>query len=442
MGYVRQRSGKDGRPRYTAYFRDVRGGHRSASTFALRRDAERAWRRAEAAASEGRVVDLRWRRQTFEHYVTQVWMPHHVVEPVTVQGYVGMLERYLLPEFGPMRMSEILPAHLRAWITALTDRGVGVSVIRKSKNILGAIFTTAVNDQVISWHPCAGVKAPPLPRRVLRIVTPAEFDRLLGAFADARMALLAETAVESGLRWGELIELRPRDLEVAAGMLTVSRVALELRPRFHPDGGRFLVRGYPKDKEWRRLRLSGHIMERLSEHIDHYQIAAGALLFPYPGPTPASLVASTDGEAGLTAPNEAGRRHRHGTLTAYSAGRCRCEVCRAAYARYRAERRAAGKDSPRPGRMWDTDGHIPGDWFRKTIWHPAVRASGIGVVVRPRDLRHAHASWLLAGGADLQTVRERLGHGSIRTTEQYLHTLPDTDDTALTALARIRSIRP
>jgi hypothetical protein len=46
-------------------------------------------------------------------------------------------------------------------------------------------------------------------------------------------------------------------------------------------------------------------------------------------------------------------------------------------------------------------------------------------------LRHAHASWLLAGGADLQVVKERLGHDSIATTERYLHTLPDADDTAV-----------
>jgi hypothetical protein len=38
------------------------------------------------------------------------------------------------------------------------------------------------------------------------------------------------------------------------------------------------------------------------------------------------------------------------------------------------------------------------------------------------DLRHAHASWLLAGGADLQVVKQRLGHGSLRTTEKYLNT--------------------
>ena len=36
-------------------------------------------------------------------------------------------------------------------------------------------------------------------------------------------------------------------------------------------------------------------------------------------------------------------------------------------------------------------------------------------------------------------VRDRLGHSSISTTEKYLHTLPDADDTALDAFAKIRN---
>jgi site-specific recombinase XerD len=43
-----------------------------------------------------------------------------------------------------------------------------------------------------------------------------------------------------------------------------------------------------------------------------------------------------------------------------------------------------------------------------------------------------------AGGADLQVVKERLGHGSIKTTEKYLHTLPEADQTAIAAFDRIR----
>jgi hypothetical protein len=43
-----------------------------------------------------------------------------------------------------------------------------------------------------------------------------------------------------------------------------------------------------------------------------------------------------------------------------------------------------------------------------------------------------------AGGADLQVVKERLGHGSITTTERYLHTLPNAHDSALAALDAVR----
>ena len=107
--------------------------------------------------------------------------------------------------------------------------------------------------------------------------------------------------------------------------------------------------------------------------------------------------------------------------------------------RYRTDRRANGKDEPRQARTLDIDGHIPKSWFRSSVWLPALKTADLQVHVRMHNLRHAHASWLLAGGADLQVVRQRLGHGSLRTTERYLHTLPDADETALDALAKIRS---
>jgi integrase len=64
---------------------------------------------------------------------------------------------------------------------------------------------------------------------------------------DAQSKLLVETAVESGLRWGELTELRVRDLDCGTRMLTVSRAVVQVNPRFHPDNGRFLVKPYPKE---------------------------------------------------------------------------------------------------------------------------------------------------------------------------------------------------
>jgi integrase len=166
----------------------------------------------------------------------------------TRENYIYYLDRRIIPEFGPMRMVEILPAHVREWVTRLTREGVRPQAIRYCTVVLSAIFTTALNDQVTFLHPCKGVKTPPIPKRPHRIITPEQFDDLYAALSSETMKLLAETGVESGLRWGELTELRPRDLDFRTNVLTVSRVVVELTPRFHPYGGRFIVKDYPKDR--------------------------------------------------------------------------------------------------------------------------------------------------------------------------------------------------
>jgi hypothetical protein len=54
-------------------------------------------------------------------------------------------------------------------------------------------------------------------------------------------------------------------------------------------------------------------------------------------------------------------------------------------------------------------------------------------------LRHAHASWLPAGGADPQVVKERLGHAKIPATEGHPHALPEAGQAAPAAPGKIRS---
>jgi integrase len=69
-------------------------------------------------------------------------------------------------------------------------------------------------------------------------------------------------------------------------------------------------------------------------------------------------------------------------------------------------------------------------------WGVMERATGIEPArsVTMHGLRHAYTSWLLAGGADLHVMKERLGHAKT-TTEGYLHTLPSADETAFVLLS-------
>jgi integrase len=441
VGFSRKRVGRNGRVRYTAYYKDVKGRERSAGTFPNIRDADRAWQRAETKLAEGRVGDPARGRMTFARYVEESWLPHHQMEASTRQRYTYSLRKHIIPEFGPMRMVDILPEHVRAWITRLQADGVSAGTINANKSILSAVFTTALNDQVTFVHPCKGVKTPPVAVQPRTIITPEQFDTLYWELPEERMRLLVETAIESGTRWGELSELRVRDLDVRSGIVTVSRAVVEVNPKFHPTGGRFLVKDYPKDREYRRFKLSTQLVRKLDTHIRTHTLVSGDLLFPaVERSTPKARIPAVPDPAtlGLTDPNAYGRQYRHGTLSGYSAGKCRCEHCKGAYARYRAERRAKGKDDPREPRLRETDGHVSADWFRRQVWKPALSRAALGVQVRFHDLRHAHASWLLAGGADLQVVKERLGHSDIATTARYLHTLPDADETALSALASVR----
>jgi integrase len=397
MGWVEARRTAKGKERFRAQYRDERGKKRSAGTYETEKLAIRAWQAAETHVAEGRHIDPRRGRQKFENYVRETWLPNHVVELSTRQNYTYYINRYLLPEFGGMSLRDVQPSDIRAWITRLGAEGVSLESIRYCKIVLSAIFTTAFDDQIVPFHPCRGVRTPAVPKTPRRIITSEQFDTVYEALQNAEFQLLVETAIESGLRWGELTELRSKDLDFDTRILIVSRAVIQLVMKNSPDGKRFAIK-LPKDNEIRRLKLSKQIVKKLRKHVRGLGLGPEDLLFAIrdlrpqrplrPVPDPDAL--------GMTEPNAKGRSYKHGTMSGYSLGGCRCRGCKDSYAIYRAQRRAAGKDDPRAGRTLTTDGH-------------------------------------------LQVVKERLGHGSITTTEKYLHTLPDADDTALDALANIRA---
>jgi integrase len=100
-------------------------------------------------------------------------------------------------------------------------------------------------------------------KKVRQIVTPEQYDLLHQALAEEKWQLLVETDIESGLRCGELTELRPKDFSFQMRRINVTRVVIELPARFHPTGGRFLVKEYPKDDEHRLVSISAELTAKI-----------------------------------------------------------------------------------------------------------------------------------------------------------------------------------
>ena len=78
----------------------------------------------------------------------------------------------------------------------------------KYHTMLHSVFERALVDRVVTFNPCAHTELPKKVKKKARTLTPEEYAAILAALP-AQHRLMVETAINTGLRWGELIALKP-----------------------------------------------------------------------------------------------------------------------------------------------------------------------------------------------------------------------------------------
>lgn len=81
-------------------------------------------------------------------------------------------------------------------------------------------------------------------------------------------------------------------------------------------------------------------------------------------------------------------------------------------------------------------GELRGITWNRRNFKSAVKLAGVEGRVRPHDMRHTYASWLLQEGVSLAEVARMMGHSDTEVTKRYAHLAPDGYDKVREALDR------
>jgi integrase len=126
----------------------------------------------------------------------------------------------LMRELGAIRLSDVTVDHLQDYADRLLAAGAKPSTIRNALMPVRVIYRWRSRE--VPVNPTVGLSLPAVRSTVDRIASPAEAERLLAALSDADRALWA-TAMYAGLRRGELMALRWEDVDLAQGVIHVTR---------------------------------------------------------------------------------------------------------------------------------------------------------------------------------------------------------------------------
>jgi integrase len=202
----------------------------------------------------------------------EAWLEQRELKPRTRALYRRLLDRFILPAFGEVSLRHITPQVVRTWHSGLdssrpTQRAHTYSLLR-------SILSTAVTDEILASNPCR-VRGAGSAKRV-RSIEPAtlgELEVLLESIPAPYRSLVLIGAW-CGLRFGEVSELRRKDVDLKAKTIHVKRGVVRV--------GKEVTVGKPKNIAGvRDIAVPPHLLPILEQHLkEHVALGREALLFP------------------------------------------------------------------------------------------------------------------------------------------------------------------
>jgi integrase len=317
------------------------------------------------------------------------------VQPDVLKGYERQLKTRAIPKLGKFRLHEIEhDRHVADWLNWLEkDLRLAPATVRRYHSVVHQCMKAAVGKHISinPLDPPTGEKNGQLPKLDpydACFLTPDEAQLILDRCSD-HIRDMVEVAFNSGMRLGELIALRVRDVDL-------KRKVIHVRRALKQDG----TVGPPKSKKSRRsIKVTKAIVLILERVLSGKR--PDDLVFPAP-------------RGGMWSKDNL--RERFWKPAVRAAQRC-AEHPPA----LRADKRGREREDP-------------------TAVSTCACLGRLHTEPRFHDTRHTHISWLIAAGWDPYKIQLRAGHESIKTTyDIYGHLFSYGDDDGLDKFEEIAS---
>ena len=145
----------------------------------------------------------------------------------------AIFRRYILPELGPMKITEIKPAHIDRLLLKISD----LSKSTQSKVLIytNAVFNKCIENDIIPRSPAFNKKPTAEDPKKIKPLTDAQCEALLKATKGTRVYPFVVVLLFCGLRKGEALGLMWKDIDFEKRMMKIERSIVYLDNNRHGE---------------------------------------------------------------------------------------------------------------------------------------------------------------------------------------------------------------
>lgn len=269
---VRDKNGKT--IRYAASLTvGYKNGKRKRKKFEAKTRREVAEKLALAKQQMQLGADLTTRPLTVKAYFER-WMADQFslhAKPRSIATYQQMLNYYIYPALGDIRLDKLTPQHIRTWRAEMVRSGYADATIELARTVLKQGLSQALVDGAVTRNVAALVKGGGRTSKTITVLTVEQARSFLSAARGERLEMALRLLLSLGLRRGEVCGLRDEDVDLVRGILSINGT-LQWIP------GEGLRWGEPKTASGRRsIKLPETLLAVLRAHLERRDLERAAM---------------------------------------------------------------------------------------------------------------------------------------------------------------------